>query len=69
VIQQSHLTVGQIADFYGKPAWLVRRVVDSLDIGVERVGLYRLVPRDALPMIGAELARHVPRTKPEAVAQ
>ena len=49
----SHLTVGQVAEFFAAPEWRVRRIVDSLNVKVPRAGLYRLIPRDLLPMIGA----------------
>jgi hypothetical protein len=51
----SHLTTGQVADFYRVPEWRIRRIVDSLDRDIPRVGLYRMIPRDALPAIAAKL--------------
>ena len=63
MISPSHLTVGQVATFYGVPAWRIRRIVDSLDIDVPRAGLYRLIPREMLKAIGAKLCHK------EAVAQ
>ena len=68
MIRQTHLTVGQIADIYQVPAWKIRRVVDSLDVEVERVGLYRVVPRDALTQIGAELDKRSSRSKSGAAS-
>lgn len=63
MIRASHLTVGQIADIYSEPTWKVRRVVDGLGVEIPRAGLYRLVPRDLLPRIGAELASRQPQTE------
>ena len=53
----SHLTVGQVAEIYQAPEWKVRRVVDSLDADLPRVGRYRLVPRAMLAAIGAKLQK------------
>jgi hypothetical protein len=52
-----HLTTGEIYVIYDQPAWKVRRVVDSLDASIPRAGLYRLVPRELLADIGAELRK------------
>lgn len=53
---KSHLTVGEIARCYDVPQWKIRTLVDSLDnIEIERAGNYRLIPRDALETILAEL--------------
>jgi hypothetical protein len=51
----SHLTTGQVAIFYNVPEWRIRKIVDSLDCDIPRVGLYRMIPRDALPAIAARL--------------
>ena len=53
----SHLTTGQVAEIFGAPEWRVRRIVDSLppDVEIQRAGLYRLIPRSALPAIGIAL--------------
>ena len=40
---------GELCD--GKPEWLIRRVVDSLDPPVERFGNKRMIPADRLPEI------------------
>jgi len=40
----SHLTTGQVATFYNVPEWRIRRIVDSLDCDIPRVGLYRMIP-------------------------
>jgi hypothetical protein len=68
---QSHLTIGQIADIYGVPGWKIRRVVDSLGVDIPRVGLYRLVPRELLGMIAAELQAQdwLPSAKSEGAPQ
>ena len=52
-----YLTVGEIASIYNVPAWRIRRLVDSLGTSIPRAGLYRLVPRDLLGTIAAELQR------------
>ena len=51
------LTVGDIAEIFAVEAWRVRRTVDSIDCGLRRVGLYRLIPRAHLATVGAELQR------------
>ncbi len=51
----SHLTTGQVAAFYAVPEWRIRRIVDSLDCDIPRVGLYRMIPREALPAIAEKL--------------
>jgi hypothetical protein len=51
----SHLTTGQVAAFYNVPAWRIRKIVDSLDCEIPRVGLYRMIPRNVLPAIAARL--------------
>ncbi len=57
MINRTHLTIGQIAEIYGAPAWKIRRVVDSISADIPRIGLYRCVPRDLLGAIAAELQR------------
>lgn len=54
---KTHLTIGQVAEFYDVPAWKIRRVVDSLDGDIPRIGRYRLVPRTMLGMLAVELER------------
>ena len=54
---KTHLTIGEVAEFYGIPSWKIRRVVDSLDGDIPRVGLYRLVPRTMLGTLAVELQR------------
>jgi hypothetical protein len=55
MIRPAHLTVGQIADIYAEPDWLIRRIVDSLGVDIPRVGAYRAISRDLLPQIGAAI--------------
>jgi hypothetical protein len=62
---RDHLTTGQVAEIYGKPDWLIRRVVDGLSIDIPRAGQYRLIPREALGRIGAELDKRSTRAKRE----
>jgi hypothetical protein len=55
-----YVTIGQLTrtpPFCGVPAWKLRRAVDALGVGVMRAGLYRLVARDLLPRLEAELRR------------
>lgn len=63
MVLASHLTTGQVAAFYAVPEWRIRRIVDSLDCDIPRAGLYRMIPREALPAIAAKL--HV-KAKTEA---
>ena len=51
----THLTVGDIAEFFGEPQWKVRRIVDSLPDEIPRAGRYRLIPRSLLAVIGERL--------------
>ncbi len=60
----SHLTIGQVAKIFGVGEWRIRRIVDSLCPEVQRIGLYRLVPRSMLPEIGTKLQA----SRPAAVA-
>jgi hypothetical protein len=53
----SHLTIGDIADFYGEPDWKIRRIVDALPDDIPRAGRYRLIPRGLIPKIGVILER------------
>jgi hypothetical protein len=62
-----HRTVPSIARETGYPDWLVRRVVDALDIAT-RAGLYRLVPADKVEIVKAELARRGKRRDAREVA-
>jgi hypothetical protein len=53
----AHLTTGDLTAHFGVAAWQIRRAVDALGLAIPRAGLYRLVPRDLLPQIEAELRR------------
>jgi hypothetical protein len=55
--QNPHLTTGEIAAHFEVKSWQARRAVDALGQAIPRAGLYRLVPRDLLPQIEAELRR------------
>jgi hypothetical protein len=57
VTTKTHLTTGELAAHFGRPGWQIRNAVDALDIPIPRAGLYRLVPRELLPHIEAELRR------------
>ena len=61
----SHLTIGQVAKIFGVGEWRIRRIVDSLSPEVQRIGLYRLVPRTMLAEIGVKLQ---PPKPPEVAA-
>lgn len=61
-MSKTHLTVGEIAAIYDAPAWLVRRVVDSLGVEIPRVGQYRLIPRSELASIGSKLQQRQRRS-------
>ncbi len=50
------LSTRQVAETFGQPNWLVRRIVDDLG-GVPRIGGRRIVPRSLLPAIVAELEK------------
>lgn len=66
--QSTHLTIGEVAQFFGAPAWRIRKIVDSLTVPIPRAGLYRLVPRVCLPTIGAALQQAtVTEKEPQAV--
>ena len=64
-MSKTHLTVGEVASIYDAPAWLVRRVVDSLGVEIPRIGQYRLIPRSELPAIGIEIQRRQRRRSRE----
>jgi hypothetical protein len=59
----SHLTIGEIAQLFDLPTWKVRRAVDALGVEIQRAGLYRIVPRDLLGKIAAEIERRGWETK------
>ena len=56
-----HLTVTEVADHLTAhfgcdvPAWKVRRTVDAIDIDIQRVGNWRLIPRTALVQLAEAL--------------
>ena len=53
----THLSIGEVARLYRVPQWRARRVVDAIEPNLPRCGLYRLVPRELLKQIEAELQR------------
>ena len=59
--QATHLTIGDIAEFYGEPDWKIRRIVDALPNEIQRIGRYRMISRDLLPKIGAILQERIQR--------
>jgi hypothetical protein len=62
MIQKTHLTTGEIAAEIGAPAWLVRRIIDTLDKDIPRAGLYRVVPRALLGRIQEAVHKHLAKT-------
>jgi hypothetical protein len=58
--ESSHLTVGQVADFFQAPEWRIRKIVDSMGADIPRAGGYRLIARSLLPAIGAKLQASAP---------
>jgi hypothetical protein len=54
---KTHLTTGELAAHFGRPGWQIRNAVDALGASIPRAGLYRLVPRELLPAVEAELKR------------
>lgn len=66
-----NLTVGQISELFGLPNWKVRRAVDALKIEIPRAGNYRIIPRNLLGKIAAELERRgwTPKPAQEAAGQ
>jgi hypothetical protein len=55
--EKDYFTIPELAAELSAPAWLVRRVVDSLGESIPRAGFYRLVPRHLLPKVKAALPR------------
>ncbi len=51
------LTVGEVSRLLSVPEWKIRRAVDSLEIEIPRAGNYRLIPREELVPLAAELHR------------
>ena len=52
---ETHLTVGQVAQFFNVPTWRIRRIVDGLNVELPRAGNYRLIPRSLLGQIALKL--------------
>ena len=50
-------TIPELARHLDVPVWKTRRVVDALDIPVQRIGLYRVVTAELVPTIREELER------------
>jgi hypothetical protein len=55
--QKSHLTTSEIAALFDANIWQVRRAVDAIGQSIPRAGLYRLVPRELLGLVKAEMVR------------
>lgn len=49
-------TIGELAGLYSLPMWKLRRAADSVH-GVQRAGLYRLIPAGRLHALESELRR------------
>ena len=49
-------TIGQLAKYFGEPAWKVRLAVDRALPNCQRFGLYRVVRAEELPLVERELA-------------
>ena len=52
---KSTMTTMEAARELGVADWRIRRLVDALQLGLERAGTYRLIPRTLLPLIEREL--------------
>ena len=63
------LSVGDISRLLGAEPHQVRRSVDRLGVDVPRVGRYRMVPRQLLPSIAADLRErgHISGTAPAPI--
>jgi hypothetical protein len=59
------LTTRQVGEIIGRPEWLIRRVVDSLDTPVQRFGHKRMIPAAMVEVIRDEVER---REHPELEA-
>lgn len=64
---KSHLTVVEVAEIFGEPDWKIRRIVDALPDEIQRIGRYRLIPRELISKIGAILQER--NAHREAIAQ
>ena len=51
------LTTREVGEMLGAPEWLIRRVVDSLPVRVERFGLRRMIPPSLVPVIAQGVAQ------------
>jgi hypothetical protein len=49
------LTLGQVAQYFGRPTWVLQRLADQKRFPFQRVGRYRVVPTDQLPAVEAAL--------------
>jgi hypothetical protein len=57
-LSRTYLTTSEIAErFPGVAGWQVRRTLDGMGLEIPRAGLYRLVPKELLPQVEAELRR------------
>jgi excisionase family DNA binding protein len=61
----SNLTVGQVSQSLGLPPWKIRRLVDSLEVPIERFGRNRLIPAALIGTIAVEAERRGWFLKPE----
>ena len=61
------LTIGELAKRFRRPEWKIRRVVDSLNCDVPRIGLYRVIPVDLLPAIIERLRERTAAAKEAAI--
>lgn len=58
---KAYLTTREVAEHFGIPVWLARRIVDGLQEQIPRVGLYRMVPVALLGRIEDALRRRAAR--------
>ena len=54
-MKNDHYTTGALAKLLGAPIWKVRRIVDSMDAEIPRVGQYRAVPAKLIKEITERL--------------
>jgi hypothetical protein len=55
VTEKSYLTTTEVAAACGVPVWTARRAIDALGLPIPRAGLYRLLPREWLPLVRRQL--------------
>ena len=63
----SYLTIGAVAKHFGCPAWQVRRLFErGLLPQAPRVGAYRVIANNDLPVVGEALRRagYLPKEVP-----